>query len=338
MHVFYIHSHITFVIAQLFILEYNLSKNKIRYITSRGYKLKSNEDSYDMTEFYNYLETESRLNKVFKLKEKIEHLDNGIKLLTDNKPFCAYLPQFNHSLFQIIGTHDLCESLVLVEEGITAYKLDKELYKSTKIKCSQFLSKLISKRFLLKNKHYQPYPKDKFKYAICINKDCFPFIEEKKVLKINSQIVTNYNNTIENGNVVFVLDSFKERTKISEEEYLMIIKETLKLLKTYDNQLFIKFHPEQNELIRKKTLSFVINNFGFDSITCLKDSCILEFEFLKSKNLTVIGMHTSLLYYAKRFDHHVLSGIKLTSGIPEIDTYINHIMDMEQKKEYMSYV
>lgn len=337
MHIFYIHSHITYVLAKLYIVENNLVNDNIRFIVSRGYSLKEGSKTLDITGLYNYLESSSKLNKVFSLKEKIKNLDSEIRLLVNNRPYCAYLPQFNHSLFQIIGTHDLCKNLVLVEEGITSYKLDKELYAPVKTNFSQRLSKLFSKRFLLKNSHYRPLPLEKFKYAICINKNCFPFIKKKRVLKINSKIVANYKNTIQNDNVVFVLDSFKERTKISTEDYLTIVNGTLKLLNSNHNKLFVKFHPEQSELIRKETLDFIKAHFGYEATVCLEDDCILEFEFLKLKGLTVIGMHTSLLYYAKKFGHNALSSIKLTSSFPKIDSYINHVMDNEQKQEYMSY-
>tara|TARA_B110000967_G_C18900429_1_gene574486 strand:- start:4126 stop:5136 length:1011 start_codon:yes stop_codon:yes gene_type:complete len=335
MHIFYIHSHITFVIAQLFILEHSIHKSKIRYITSRGYKL--NSDSYDITWFYSYLELASKFNKVFKLKQKIKAIDRDIRLLANNRVFCVYLPQFNHSLFQIIGTHNLCESLVLVEEGITSYKLDEKLYKASNTSGIKFLSQLFSKRFILNNKHYNPLPEDKFKYAICMHKQCFPFIDKKRVITTNSDIISNYKSITENGDIIFVLDSFKERTKTSDEDYLIIIKKTLNLLELNNNKFFIKFHPEQDKFIRKKTLNFIKKNFKFETIICLNDSCILEFEFLKSKNLTVLGMHTSLLYYAKRFGHNVLSSIRITSKSPKIDVYINHIMDEVQKNEYKSY-
>ena len=336
MHIFYIHSHITYVLAQLIILDQKIGNKDVRYITSRSYVLNVRNKTFNITDFYSYLETASRVNKVFQLKSKINNLDENITLLSDGKPFKAYLPQFNHSLFQIIGTHELCESVLLVEEGITSYKIDKCLYESNGVNTIQYLSSIFSKRFLLKNNHYKPYPIEKFEYAVCISNDCFPFIDKKRVLKIDDNIVANYKNTIENGSVVFVLDSFKERTHICEAEYFKIIKGTLNLNSASD-KLFIKFHPEQNKIIRKKTLRFIKENFSFESVICIDDDCILEFEFLKSKNLTVLGMHTSLLYYAKRFGHHVLSSIKLTSSLPEVNVYIDHIMDKEQKEEYLSY-
>ncbi|MEO8932804.1 MAG: polysialyltransferase family glycosyltransferase, partial [Xanthomarina sp.] len=264
-------------------------------------------------------------------------LDREIQSLVNKEPFTIYLPQFNHSLFQILASHFLCENSVLVEEGITAYKLDKALYTNTKTGFVQFLSSIFTKRFILKNNHYHPYPLTKFKYAITLSEDGFPFIEMKKVILINREAIADYINIIVDEDLVFVLDSFKERAMISDEEYFTIIEETLNLLKSHKRRLLVKFHPEQNEVIREKTLNFISNSFKFENVVYLNDSCILELEFLKSKNLIVIGMHTSLLYYANKFGHNVLSSIKITSRYPKINNYINHIMDREQRKRYMSY-
>ncbi|WP_123812053.1 polysialyltransferase family glycosyltransferase [Mangrovimonas sp. DI 80] len=323
--------------AQLFINHHDLKNEDIRYITSRGYQLNSVGRVYDIAEFYNYLESEGKVNKIFYLKKRVEILDGNINSLVENKQFRVYLPQFNHSLFQIIASHRLCEKVVLVEEGITSYKLDERLYKKVNIKFSQILSLFYSNRFLFKNKHYCPYPENKFEYAICINEECFPYISNKRVLEIKSQIVDNYRNYINSKDAVLILDSFKERAKIKDEDYLKIIRETLELLKTEFDRLYVKFHPEQGGDIRSKTLKFIESEFNYSRVICLKDSCILEFEFLKSKNLTVIGMHTSLLYYAKLFGHNVISSIKITSKLPEISDYIDHVMDERQKKEYFNY-
>ncbi|MFV0565530.1 MAG: polysialyltransferase family glycosyltransferase [Flavobacteriaceae bacterium] len=341
MHIFFIHSHITYVVAQLFILEHKLNKNGVRYIVSRGYELKGEEKkAYDITDFYNYLESRSRLSKLFGLRSKLKKIDNEIAKLSENQTFNIYLPQFNHSLFQILATHRLCKKTILVEEGITAYKADIKLYahNQKKMAIEYFLAKIISKRFILNNGHYSPFPKQKFEFAICISENCFPFIETKKVLALNNKIIENFSNTTEEGNIIFVLDSFMERTKITEEEYLMTIKGTLQLIKNNENKLFIKFHPEQNQYIRDKTVNFINGNFNFKSLVCLNDNCILEFEFLKSKNLTIIGMHSSLLFYAKRFGHHVLSGAMVTTRLSKVNAYVDHVMDKKQKEELMSYV
>lgn len=337
MHVFYIHSHITYVMAKLFIAEHKLLSEEVKFITSRRYALREESITLDITGFYNYLEQVSKLNKLFNLNRRIKTLDAQINLLVNNDAFTVYVPQFNHSIFQILSSHKLCEYTVLIEEGITAYKFDKSLYLPTKTGLSQFLSSRISKRFVLKNNHYRPFPLAKFKYAITVNENGFPFIENKKIVAINREAIAEYAPVVEDGDLVFVLDSFMERTKISEKEYYVIIKTTLDLLKSKNKKLLVKFHPEQNDEIRKKTLSYIEHLSKFESVVCLNDSVILELEFLKSKKLMVIGMHTSLLYYAESFGHKVLSSIKTTSKNPKINHYIDHIMDKDQKKRYMSY-
>lgn len=323
--------------AQLFIAERKLPAHAVRYITSRDYDLNQESKAYDLTDFYNYLEEVSKFNKVFNLGRKIKILDSQIKTLVNHQFFTLYIPQFNHSLFQILASHNLCKNSVLVEEGITSYKLDKALYAPTKLGTVQFLSWIFTKRFIPQNNHYTPYPLKKFKYAIAVSEDCFPYLENKKIVSLNKNAVSNYVPVIKDEAVVFVLDSFKERTMISDQEYFVIIEETLNLFKVQEAKLLVKFHPEQSEEMRQKTISFIRGLLKFESVDCLNDNCILELEFLKSRDLVVIGMHTSLLYYAKEFGHRVLSGIKTTSKNPKINTYINHIMDKEQREIYRGY-
>lgn len=323
--------------AQLYIAERKLPAHTVRYITSRGYELKQESKAYDLSDFYNYLEQASKFNKVFNLNSKIKSLDNHIKSLVNHQSFTLYIPQFNHSLFQILTTHNLCKHSVLVEEGITSYKTDKALYAPTKIGMTQFLSRIFTKRFIPQNNHYRPFPLKKFKYALAVSEDCFPYLENKKIVSLNKNAVSDYVSVIKNEAVVFVLDSFKERTEISDQEYFVIIEDTLNLFKAQDASLLVKFHPEQSEEIRQKTLTFIRGLLKFESVDCLNDNCILELEFLKSRDLVVIGMHTSLLYYAKKFGHQVLSGIKTTSKNPKINSYIDHIMDKQQREIYRSY-
>lgn len=339
MYIFYVHSHITYVVSQLIINEYNIAHENIRYITARNYKINQNPVKiYDITPFLDYLEKTSKIKKVFKIKTKIKSLDIEIKKLSKNTPFCIFLPQFNHSVFQILGSHKLCKDLILIEEGITAYKQDQNFYKHPKQLLFHLLFSAFTNRFILKNSHYTPFPKEKFKKAICIDKACFPFIKDKKVLQIKENTFLNYKNTIAPDSLVFVMDSFKEQTDITEKEYFVIIKQTLNLVKKYIHKpLYIKFHPAQGAYIKKETLNFIKENFEFKTIISLEDNCLLEIEFLKLANLTVIGMHTSLLYYAKRFGHNVFSSIGTTSKIPKVNRYINHIMDEIQIKEYLSY-
>ena len=337
MYIFYIHSHITYVLSQLIVKEYNMAQEDVRYITSRGYKVKHGMIKvFDITPFYDYLERSSKIKKLFEIKNKIKELDIEIRKLSNNTPFCIFLPQFNHSLFQILGSHRLCKDLVLIEEGITAYKQDQTFYKRPRQVFFKALFNTYTKRFLLKNSHYAPFPKEKFKYAICINKDCFPYIEDKIVLQINAKAFPNYKTTIAHNSTVFVLDSFKEQTKITEQEYLNIVYETLSPV-SHHKKLYIKFHPVQSEHTRKQTITYIEENFEYESIICLPDDCLAEVEFIRLENITVVGMHTSLLYYARRFGHNVFSSIKTTSINPKINSYIDHIMDEFQKKEYLSY-
>lgn len=337
MHIFYIHSHITYLIAQLYIKSEKL--DKFGFITSRSYDVGINERVFNITSFYEYLEKCGRLKKLVSIKSKIRDIDESINQIVQKRKFTIYLPQFNHSIFQILASHPLCKATVLIEEGITSYKRDEKLYLPTN---NTFVNKMLSiysMRFLLSNRHYYPFPRDKFKIAICLDGSCFPYLpsSQKQILEINKLYFPSYNCTMDDYSTIFLLDSFKERTGINNSTYFSIINSTLQLINEKSKQLFIKFHPEQSIKTRKETISFIQKTFKFENVLVLDDDCIVELEFLMLKDLTAIGMHTSLLFYAHKLKHNVVSGIKVTSQIPEINAYIDHVMDKHQKEIYMSY-
>lgn len=316
-----------------------LDVHRVRFVTSRDYSLNLPYSHLDINDFYQFLESASRIKKAIVLKEKIKRLDKQLSTLTDNQKFTLYVPQFNHSIFQILATHSLCEKTVLMEEGITSYKNDESLYLKPRRTVSNTLSSIYTKRFKIGNGHYNPLPRHKFKFAICINKLCFPLLKnsQKKVVAFSKLYLPEYKTHLENDDTVLLLDSFKERTGISMETYLSLVKLTLEHGRRNRAQLIIKFHPEQKRESRIETVEFIEGNFGFEEIRTLPDSCILEVEFAKCKNLTVIGMHSSLLFYAKALGHIVYSSIQHSMKIPEVREYVEHIMDQQQIATYMNY-
>lgn len=337
MHIFYIHSHITYVIAQLFIAACNLKDDDVRFITSRNYKLRRESNIYDISDFYTYLERHGKLKKIFGIQQKIKYLDEDLSTLCNKEKFTIYLPQFNHSIFQILATHPLCENTVLMEEGITSYKKDVNLYSIHSSNIFNFIGRIFCNRFILKNNHYNPYPLQKYLYGICLDDECFPYLSDKKVLRINTEFIKNYQAVLPDKSVVFLPDSFKERTGISDEIYLDIVEMTIKCLTTIPKRIFVKFHPEQGPEIRNKTIAHIERLFFFESIMVLNDDCIMEFELIKNKECIILGMHTSLLFYAKKFGHFTVSGLKFTIKNPKIKKYINHIMDKDQIEQFLSY-
>jgi len=341
MHLFYIHSHITYIIAKSHIAKEGLMENNISFILSRSYMLddRSSSNSLDISTLYDYLENSKRANKIFHLKKRLKQVDQKISKLTNKSCFTLYVPQFNHSIFQMLASHELCESTVLMEEGITSYKKDKALYLPTNSYLKKILSLVFTRRFIQGNSHYFPFPRNKFQAAICIDRSCFPYLDDSKKIIVSLKEVEflEYIPKVPDNAVLFLLDSFKERTALDSETYFNIVGATLRLVEHSNHRLYIKFHPEQGPDIINQTLKFIEVQFGFSKIVELKKDCILELEFIIHKHLIVLGMHTSLLYYARQTGHKVLSSIRTTSKIPVVNTYIDHIMDKEQKDKYLGY-
>ena len=339
MHVFYVHSHITFIVSMLYLNNTGLDFDRVRFITSRDYSLKTNHPFLDISDFYQFLERTTRLKKAISLKWRIKRIDKLLTDLTGDQNFTLYIPQFNHSIFQILATHPLCDGTVLMEEGITSYKKDEHLYQKPRMSFMYALSCLYSNRFKMGNGHYNPIPRDKFKFALCVNDSCFPFLNkfQKTVTSLSHLQLPEYKSFLLNNSRIFLLDSFRERTGISMETYLSLVKCTLEYDKGDRTGILIKFHPEQNKETRIKTVEYIEANFDFLEVITLPDNCIMELEFIQCNDLTVLGMHTSLLFYAKTLGHSVYSSIRHTMKIPEVRDYVKHIMDQDQIATYMSY-
>lgn len=338
-HLFYVHSHITYIISKLIIAQNDLHEDEVVFAVARGYEINDDVIILDLNNYFNYLETKSRLEKVLGIRGAIKKIDDELQVVLSKRLFVAYLPQFNHSIFQILSSNQFCKQTVLLEEGLTSYKNDKNLYEKNRDFIKKFISFLYSKRFVPQNSHYYPFPARKFKYSICLDEECFPYYKgtKKHVLRFNRNSFAKYFNRLEDGASVFLLDAFMERTGISKSKYFDILRKTLDK-KIGHNKLFLKFHPVQSEGIRNDTLVFIRENFNFKEVVLLDDKSIMEIEFLKLNNLTVIGIHSSLLFYAKKAGHTVFSGIKYTTEDTKINNYINHIMDSSQKEKFMNYV
>lgn len=338
--VFYVHSHITFAMAMLYQSNQEKSLDEVFFIVSRKYSLPGSLKALDVSGLYDYLEEKEPYQKIFYLKHKIRDLDKKLTDFLGDVEFELFVPQFNHSIFQILCTHSRCRYVSLMEEGITSYKSDLELYHGKTPSVKQIMSSFFSDRFIVKNPHYVPFPSEKFCEAICLDDSCFPYMKksEKTILPLKLAGNLPYTPSLQDGSHVLVLDSFRERTRLAVEIYLDILGRTFSKDTDLEKKIWIKFHPEQKEEIRIKTLQYVKDELKFSQAEVLDDTVILEFEFLLSKNFVVYGMHSSLLFYADTFGHKAISSIEYSSSFEEVDTYINHIMDSFQKKRYMSYV
>lgn len=312
-HLFFVFSHITFYLAKSIQKELNIPENKVIYLTARNYK--------NPFHHINSISIDKEYNALFNINEKtfykgwkyIAKIDALLKNEI-NAEFELYIPHLRNPLLQIIATNNNCKSLTFFEEGSLAY------HNQSYIEPSNILKKII-RRFIVfgfnklnlyglgryyKISHYDlnffnRKGRNIFKF-FTIHDLGFRYIKDHPVYKIPFYRDDNISlDHFDSSNPCLIFDAWRELKDYSIIEY------SIRTLCNdfHFNKLNIKFHPEQNATKRKELTNILSNNNIDYSI--IADEVPLEQVFAKTKNLTVIGYMSSLLYYADMLGHNIIS-------------------------------
>lgn len=247
----------------------------------------------------------------FWLRKKLYILDNLINKITNDK-FICYLPSTNNFLFQSIITHYNCLQFNIIEEGLLSYCHPNRIIKQT----NQKYKTTITGRIKYYSKYFSHYNRSSFfrnsnstlgKIYLIGNSKFeldFDFYE-----KLDPNIIDVPVNDMSNSNI-FIFDNLNTDI-IDKKTFDLIVFDIF--TKLIGEKIFIKFHPAQSnidEII--KMLKF--QNINYEIIS---NDLPLEIVFLKSKNLTIYGIWSSLLFYASNNNHKVISFIKTVNQMSE---------------------
>src|SRR5215217_871201 len=128
-HLFYIHSHITFLASIKSINFLKLDYTDCVFIIHRGKIDDYKFSKVKMVEFiYNHhnIETYTISKKFWKNWKKLDKLDEFINIAISNNYFTFYTPHTYASFLALIVTHKKCKGYNIIEEGLGSYlKKDK---------------------------------------------------------------------------------------------------------------------------------------------------------------------------------------------------------------------
>ncbi len=250
----------------------------------------------------------SGIFKPFWLFKRILLLD---RILNKNikGSYCCYLPNTNNFIMQAIISKSNCKEYNIIDEGLMSY-LDPKFFikKTNPLYKNQFFFKKILKFFFHFNRSivYKNI-KAKSGFIYLFNKSDFsntinPVIKiEYPILEIDIVPMDNEH--------VFVFDNSIQDNVIDEIDFYILIRKIfadIKLIK-----LYIKFHPAQNNI--ESIITHLTNlEINFE---ILPMDLPLELVFVKSKNMTIYGIWSSLLFYAAISKHHSISFINIASKI-----------------------
>jgi hypothetical protein len=325
-HVFFVHSSITYLSSLAIIKEENINRELVLMISNRY-------DYPDLPIPVTNLNSKKQKSIIQKLANfnRAKYVDKFIQQNIKNDEFIVYMQLMwpNHKFWV---TNPNCAGFHFFEEGMANYhQYDSlELFseanrfipwrlkykKHYKIILNDIINIFRGHHDRIKNLPFWPncyYNFKNIKYY-CFSPMAFQGIPEKnkKVLQFDS-IKDSFDFQTDlpdiNNQLVWISDNIVRFLHLPVEQYVNAIRKGLdsyfKLNKNQPSKIFIKFHQAESELSRTKTLE-LFSELGIE-YEVIKDGTPMEILFLKASNCTIIGMLSSLLFYAATMGHKVYS-------------------------------
>ena len=283
-------------------MEYlKLEIDDVLFLSDRGYANKYFDyDFHDLSGLVSKL-SPFTIKTAASLRTIQREFDIVINKIIEENDFVAYVPHLAHPAYQILITHHKSTGYNFVEEGLANY-LDENYQSATFRNFSPFVNNLIhiynhfNARIVLGHEIFGRYRKLSF---------------EPKYFLVDNEYHTKRKNQIK-----LIWKPHKVELEITKESAILILgptleyhmarlnhyKEALQKLLDYSSTnsiscFYIKYHPYNNkntmllveELLRKNQIKFRI----------IPDNEPIEQLLRNDQQLTVMGIDSSLLFYAK---------------------------------------
>jgi len=249
-HLFYVHSHITFLICKQYIIDNHINYQDCTFISLRSYCLPQSLIKAGVSTI-NYPQDvyEGKTTRVFQgfhLKKSycnLKKLEKVINQHINNQPFAFYIPNTQANDFvNVVVTMNNCSCYYLIEEGSASYTKISQLPKFqsgvSDIIYKWFLRPFLKRFYILRDNMYST---NYYKYVgtIASSSSAFPnyigqhiIIQnpfEKEFLPFHPEIILSVDP------LFFHFDI----------DYVEIIYQKLSsVLSSFDKRIVYKFHPE----------------------------------------------------------------------------------------------
>lgn len=308
--IFFIHSH-TLFLTSLGVIEYlEIPADEIVFFYARNYKNTLFNIPYkviDITSLYSSLQVNNHKkiwrNKHFR-KQKIMEIDNLLYDACGDSKFRAFVPHMAFSLFKIVSTNKLCNSISYIQEGgvpfTMAYSCRFDLLHTVYHWIyNRFIA---SPRLKYTGRWYDPtlLTRQLKIDSYSISDTFFKHLPSNNHIVKWPNIDVSFPYTFDTP--IFVFDGFIKNNHI-ESDYYLEMCEKLISNESKDNN-YIKFHPVQD--IREKL--FILNCFKNrgKKYSIIQDDIPLEVVISSCSHLRFVGFGSSLLYFAKDYGHDVV--------------------------------
>ncbi len=338
-HLFFIHSHITFIISSKIIKYLNLDSNDCVFLIHRSKIEDYKVIGVKMILFPKYF-YESQYFDVHKKFwhnwRKLSVLDDFINCITENKIFTFYTPQTNQNFLSLIISHQRCSSYNIIEEGSGSYLNLKQLKEvHPKVDFSYFFRLLWILNFKNRIKINRSFIEAKYKYAFGLSAASFPDLDRKIILGLPTAsdfvLVNVINNKTDEYKNILVFDALVEICWLDSGTLLL---STLYLINKLKNNgetvLHVKFHPAQYN--NSVTVTLLTNLFkqidGFEVLEIPSGVSLEELAF-KNENLAFYIFVSSVGIYASLYGRTVYSLFEFAESL---------YPSLSKKKELLPYI
>jgi len=328
-HLFLVHSPITYLASIAVIKDLKINKDDAILIFNEFGEISSTTHvSFSINKFYKNKGIKKIYNYVryFNIVNRIDKLVNAA---VENENFIAYIPVL-HLIGKSLITHPLCNSFNFIEEGLGNYYKEETLQglavinskdswrssfsKNTKRALNEMYMVIRGYNFKLQSIpfSYSCYTSFREVNFYGLSNESFPLADKKKRIILPFQnewhgdIKQAYKLDLDHK-IIWIGDASVKQLGFSEDVYLQGIENgCVRFIKDRNkNEIFIKFHRDENESLRQKIKKiFLSNNI---SLHIIPDSVIMELQLFKAENVTLIGVYSSLLFYGSIMGHHSFS-------------------------------
>lgn len=328
-HFFFVHSNLTYLLSLGIILEEKISLSNVLIFSQQ-----INFDYLPVkTQNINRMIRGNGLKNIFRQNEVIL-IDKYIDRVTKGSSFIIYM-QSMLPIQKVFATHKSCLGIRFFEDGMANHFSNDSIDllavynrnipwricngKDTISFIIEDIKNLLN-GFSPKFRNLPSWPTcyfnfDQVKYYTFSNKAFSGIPEKKKVHLSLERVFENFNYSIDlpdiSNSTIWLSDNVVRSYRLIPENYVSIVSENLKLLidkDTSKKSLFVKFHRAESKSLREATLK-ALTKLNIEFIL-IEDGIPMELVLLKSKNCKVVGIMTSLLYYAAIMGHQVFSLMK----------------------------
>ena len=305
-HLFYVHSHTTYLSALGTIKLLNVPVSDVVFVLSRNYKI-NNEmfpscETIDFSDQFTYLMLHK--HHIKRSLRKTREIDSIINAKIGAN-YLAFLPHIGVFMTQIIASHPLCIEVNFIEEGSACYskrmQAQKGLFKNyIKYIISKFL--FPTKRFWLADLLFKDlYGNLNINCTYGLSVKTFQFLPYKK--KIIQWQKFNIMVEIDEKYPIFIFDALVEMNFVEPKLYWLAVKQMIQ--KSACEHNYIKFHPYQNS----ESKNIIKSQFEKQEASYIElaQNVIIEDLIVNKEYLTFNGFSSSILLYAKIYNHKVNS-------------------------------